>query len=164
MSAFQTRQPALTGSALFAPQGLVPVDECFLTRTEPNVTIHATAGLVSVGRCLSASKQRPIETGSAVAVMLFFRVLVNKHASTGASPAVSVRHLNWRSGSASPLSRLRERVRGPSEVALVLLAPCGIFGTYRFCALAEPSLCRSFMKSVNSRHKQSTQRCPRESF
>ena len=33
-----------------------------------------------------------------VAVMLFFRVLVNKHASTGASPAVSVQLLNLRVG------------------------------------------------------------------
>ena len=33
-----------------------------------------------------------------VAVMLFFRVLVNKHAPTGASPAVSVQLLNLRVG------------------------------------------------------------------
>ena len=36
-----------------------------------------------------------------VARVLVFRVLVNKHASTGASPAVSDRnaqHLNWRYG------------------------------------------------------------------
>ena len=86
--------PGTPMSPLTAPQGLVPADRRFVNQHgEPTLRFSPLPGPIELccrlGNVSSGAKQRSTETSSEGAMEETPRFLVNKHASTGASPVVS---------------------------------------------------------------------------